>query len=150
MKKLLLIAGIMSMIFSRVAIYPNAAMTVYGLTGFFLSMIYGPMTKIVSENTDLLLALNEFYAKSDSLQQAFDCLVEYERIEGRSIQTGYRKILYKLGLGDTIAVMAEIDSLIANDRNSAAPWMIKGDVLNYLNMQDSVLPSFLKAERPSP
>ena len=112
--------------------------------------IYRRLIEKSPENTDLLLALNEFYAKSDSLQQAFDCLVEYERIEGRSIQTGYRKILYKLGLGDTIAVMAEIDSLIANDRNSAAPWMIKGDVLNYLNMQDSVLPSFLKAEELEP
>ena len=49
-------AGIMSMIFSGVAIYPNAAMTVYGLTGFFLSMIYGPMTKVVSENTEPLHA----------------------------------------------------------------------------------------------
>jgi predicted MFS family arabinose efflux permease len=27
-------------------------MIVYGLTGFFLSMIYGPMTKVVSENTE--------------------------------------------------------------------------------------------------
>lgn len=25
---------------------------IYGMTGFFLSMIYGPMTKVVSENTD--------------------------------------------------------------------------------------------------
>lgn len=29
---------------------------VYGMTGFFLSMIYGPMTKVVSENTEPLYA----------------------------------------------------------------------------------------------
>ena len=28
------------------------ALYVYGITGFFLSMIYGPMTKVVSENTE--------------------------------------------------------------------------------------------------
>jgi predicted MFS family arabinose efflux permease len=32
---------------------PFAAYVAYGCTGFFLSMIYGPMTKIVSENTEL-------------------------------------------------------------------------------------------------
>ena len=32
------------------------AMLVYGMTGFFLSMIYGPMAKVVSENTELIHA----------------------------------------------------------------------------------------------
>lgn len=50
----LLGAGIMNLIFSKVTLYPSAAMVAYGLTGFFLSMIYGPMTKVVSENTEPL------------------------------------------------------------------------------------------------
>ena len=48
----LLGAGITNLVFSRITLFPNAAMLVYGLTGFFLSMIYGPMTKVVSENTE--------------------------------------------------------------------------------------------------
>ncbi len=32
---------------------PLAAYVAYGCTGFFLAMIYGPMTKIVSENTEM-------------------------------------------------------------------------------------------------
>ncbi len=48
----LLGAGITNLVFSRIAMFPTAAMIVYGLTGFFLSMIYGPMTKVVSENTE--------------------------------------------------------------------------------------------------
>lgn len=32
---------------------PMAAYIAYGSTGFFLSMIYGPMTKVVAENTEL-------------------------------------------------------------------------------------------------
>ena len=45
-------AGATNLIFSRITLYPIAAMLVYGFTGFFLSMIYGPMAKVVSENTE--------------------------------------------------------------------------------------------------
>ena len=48
----LLGAGTTNLVFSRIVDLPNAAMIVYALTGFFLSMIYGPMTKVVSENTE--------------------------------------------------------------------------------------------------
>ena len=48
----LLGAGITNLVFSRITMLPTAAMIVYGLTGLFLSMIYGPMTKVVSENTE--------------------------------------------------------------------------------------------------
>ena len=34
-------------------VMPVAAYVAYGCTGFFLAMIYGPMTKIVSENTEM-------------------------------------------------------------------------------------------------
>ena len=49
-------AGVTNLIFSRVTVYPIAAILVYGLTGYFLSMIYGPMTKVVSENVEPLHA----------------------------------------------------------------------------------------------
>lgn len=49
----LLFAGITNLIFSLITIdSPDIALTVYGMTGFFLAMIYGPMTKVVAENTD--------------------------------------------------------------------------------------------------
>lgn len=48
----LLGAAMTNFIFSRMTMYPTAAMIVYSLTGYFLSMIYGPMTKVVSENTE--------------------------------------------------------------------------------------------------
>ena len=49
-------AGLMNLLFARLAEMPLGATAVYGLTGYFLSMIYGPMTKIVSENTELIYA----------------------------------------------------------------------------------------------
>ena len=45
-------AGLCSLVFSRITVYPQMAMFVYGITGFLLSMIYGPMTKVVAENTE--------------------------------------------------------------------------------------------------
>lgn len=49
-------AGITNFVFSRVVFIPGLAPIVYGLAGFFLSMIYGPMTKVVSENTEPIYA----------------------------------------------------------------------------------------------
>ncbi|MBQ7335130.1 MAG: MFS transporter [Clostridia bacterium] len=52
----LLGAGITNFVFSQITLFPGSAMLVYAMTGFFLSMIYGPMTKVVSENTEPLHA----------------------------------------------------------------------------------------------
>lgn len=49
----LLMAGAANVLFYRMsADYPMAAMVIYGMMGYFLSMIYGPMTKLVAENTE--------------------------------------------------------------------------------------------------
>lgn len=45
-------AAVTNLVFSYITFSPTVAMIVYGLTGYFLSMIYGPMTKVVSENTE--------------------------------------------------------------------------------------------------
>ena len=52
----LLGAGAVNVIFMQITASPVAAMLVYSLTGFFLSMVYGPMTKVVAENTEPLHA----------------------------------------------------------------------------------------------
>ena len=49
-------AGVMNVVFANVTAYHELAMLVYGMTGFCLSMIYGPMTKVVSENTEPIYA----------------------------------------------------------------------------------------------
>ena len=52
----LLLAGVSNLVFAAVAATPFAAKLAYGMTGFFLSMIYGPMTKVVAENTEPIYA----------------------------------------------------------------------------------------------
>ncbi len=50
----LILAGVTNLLFPFLISVPLGALIVYAFTGFFLSMIYGPMTKVVSENTEPL------------------------------------------------------------------------------------------------
>ncbi len=50
-------AGVTNFVFTFVAADRLGAMVAYGATGFFLSMIYGPMAKLVSENTEHIYAV---------------------------------------------------------------------------------------------
>ncbi len=53
----LFLAGVTNTCFALVSKpSPDMAVYVYAMTGFFLSMIYAPMTKVVSENTTLVYA----------------------------------------------------------------------------------------------
>ncbi len=48
----LVLAGTASILFVPFVTLPWAAIIIYGFTGFLLSMIYAPMTKVVAENTE--------------------------------------------------------------------------------------------------
>ena len=50
-------AGVTNTVFIFISRSETSASIIYGLMGFFLSMIYGPMTKVVSENTEQLHAV---------------------------------------------------------------------------------------------
>ena len=52
----LVLAGVCSAIFPLLAHVKGVVYMAYAMTGFFLSMIYGPMTKVVSENTEPIYA----------------------------------------------------------------------------------------------
>lgn len=49
-------AGVTNFVFQFITATPMTALVVYGITGFFLAMIYAPMTKMVAENTEPLYA----------------------------------------------------------------------------------------------
>ena len=51
----LILAGVCNAVFSVLTV-PMASYISYGISGFFLSMIYGPMTKVVAENTEPIYA----------------------------------------------------------------------------------------------
>lgn len=53
----LILAGVCNFGFANLTESPVGIQVVYGMTGFFLSMIYGPMTKVVAENIDPVYAV---------------------------------------------------------------------------------------------
>ncbi len=53
----LLLAGATNIVFPYIFHIQQAAKFLYGMTGFFLSMIYAPMTKLVAENTNPIHAV---------------------------------------------------------------------------------------------
>ena len=53
----LLLAGVSNYVFSKVVASLTASMVAYAMTGFFLAMIYAPMTRLVSENTEPIHAV---------------------------------------------------------------------------------------------
>lgn len=66
----LFMAGVANLLFSTISYkYPDIAIIAYGFMGFFLSMIYGPMTKTVAENTEPI------YATRCSLGYEFSALI---------------------------------------------------------------------------
>ena len=52
----LILAGVCNLLFSTVNHSMLVSYAAYALTGYFLSMIYGPMTKVVAENTEPIYA----------------------------------------------------------------------------------------------
>ena len=53
----LFMAGVTNFLFMHiVGDYPSVALFIYGMMGFFLAMIYGPMTKVIAENTEPVYA----------------------------------------------------------------------------------------------
>lgn len=65
----LIFAGVCNALFSAFANYPIAAFISYGSSGFFLSMIYGPLTKVIAENT------TPVYATRCSVAYTFSSLI---------------------------------------------------------------------------
>ena len=65
----LMLAGVCNALFSALADYPMAAFISYGSSGFFLSMIYGPLTKVIAENTEPI------YATRCSVAYTFSSLI---------------------------------------------------------------------------
>lgn len=53
----LILAGLCNFIFPHMTNDPSTAKIIYGISGFFLSMIYAPMTKVVAENTKHIYAV---------------------------------------------------------------------------------------------
>lgn len=115
----LALAGIANFVFPFTIDSLGAAIAVYGISGFFLSMIYGPMTKFVSENVE------EKYATRISVAYSFSAAF------GAPITGVFAAILVWQGSfnvsGTVLVVMAVvfISSILAIERKSEVKYITK-------------------------
>lgn len=112
--------------------------------------IYRRLDSISPDNTERLLHLAELYTIKNDLVKAYESYERYEKAEGKSSQISLRKIVYKLNMSDTIAAIAEADSLIAFNPQKAEYHILKGDVLTHLQQYDSAYKCYLNAEKIEP
>lgn len=102
------------------------------------------------ESTGILMHLSEVYARQGDLEKAVESVDRYERIKGLQPETTTRKISYMLAANDTLGAIREVSRLVDSDPTSASYKILKGNVFDILNMQDSVLTYYQEAEALDP
>ncbi len=112
--------------------------------------IYHRIDSLFPEKSEVLISLADMYTHKRDLKSALQCIEKYEVIEGKSSQISLQKILYHLNLHDTVSAINEANSLISHNPVNADYYLLKGDVLSYLHMEDSALLCYLKAEEVNP
>ena len=106
-----------------------------------------------SLDTDLtttLLQLAQYYAAKQDHDKAIKALEKYERIEGCDPDISLRKLSLLLSKGDTTGLLKESDRLVRENPLGSDYLIIRGNVLEVLNMPDSALSCYLRAEAINP
>lgn len=100
--------------------------------------------------TSTILQLAQYYAMKQDMDKAIQALERYERIEGKLPDLSVRKLQFMLNKGDTIGMLEESSRLVEEHPVSADYLIIRGNVLEVLEMPDSALVCYLKAEALDP
>ena len=100
--------------------------------------------------TGTLLQLAQYYTIRNEFDKALKTLDRYERIEGVSPDLSLRKFSLMLNMGDTIALLNESKRLIEENPVNPDFMIIRGNVFEVLDIPDSALYYYTKAERMNP
>lgn len=106
--------------------------------------------KIEPSLTSTLLQLAQYYAMKQDMDKAIQALERYERIEGEMPDLSVRKLQFMLNKRDTVGLLEESRRLVAEHPVSADYLLIRGNVLELLEMPDSALSCYVKAETIDP
>lgn len=109
--------------------------------------VFEALDSLYPSKTSSLLHLGEAYMAKGEVEKAVAALDKYERIEGMSPALTLRKVVYRLSNKDTVAVMSEVDRLVQSNPRNADFAVLKGRVLEYIDLPDSALYYFEQAER---
>lgn len=106
--------------------------------------------KIAPSLTSVLLQLAQYYAMKQDMDRAIQALERYERIEGENSDLSIRKLQFMLNKGDTAAMLEESRRLVSEHPVSPDYLLLRGNVMEVLEMPDSALACYLKAETLDP
>ena len=100
--------------------------------------------------TGTLLQLMQYYSIKQDYVKAIGALNRYERIEGNDPEISLRKFALMLSKGDTIGLLNESRRLVKENPVNPDYMLIRGNVFEALEMPDSALLCYQKAEAFDP
>lgn len=112
--------------------------------------VYERLDSLRPGNGVNLLQLSDAYMASQQPDKALAALDRFEQSEGKSPQLSLKKMSFMLAKGDTLAAVAEADSLIASNPREPSFRILKGNLYEVIGNNDSTLAAFKEAERISP
>ena len=99
---------------------------------------------------NILLQLAQYYSARQDLDKALSTLERYERIEGNDPDISLRKFALMFMQGDTARLISESDRLVREHPLSTEYLLIRGHAMEALEMPDSALASYQRAELLDP
>lgn len=103
-----------------------------------------------NKQTNALLYLSEAYAGHEDYLKAAEALTRYEAKEGKNYNISLRKISYFINAGDTVEAIREADNLLATNPRDVSYQVLKGNLYDAINLPDSAVIYYLKAEKLDP
>ena len=98
----------------------------------------------------ILLQLAQYYTARQDLDKAISTLERYERIEGNDPDIALRKFSLMYMQGDTARLLDESARLVRENPRSTEYLLIRGNAMEALEMPDSALVSYQRAEALDP
>lgn len=98
----------------------------------------------------ILLQLAKYYSVKQDYEKAISTLERYERIEGNDPDIALRKFELLFMKGDTARLISESDRLVRENPLSTEYLLIRGNAMEALEMPDSALTSYQRAEALDP
>ncbi|MDE7159669.1 MAG: tetratricopeptide repeat protein [Muribaculaceae bacterium] len=112
--------------------------------------VYERIEKLFPAHTEILPELSDVYIRMGRNRDGVETLNRYETLEGPTPQLAMRKISIYIHEQDTIAALAEADSLVRRSPANAAFRIVRGSVWEYLDNPGNALVDYLDAERLAP
>lgn len=98
----------------------------------------------------ILIQLAQYYTGKQDYDKAISTLERYERIEGNDPDIALRKFSLMFLKGDTAMLMSESDRLVRENPLSTEYLLIRGNAMEALELPDSALASYKRAEALDP